>query len=76
MAFALLCMGSFALRDTVITALSVWLFVLGAIFGGSMLVATIGAVVYLFVEKPQEVTLRIYDRARHNSSVIHLSGKD
>src|SRR5262249_14077959 len=61
MVFALLGMGSFVLRDVVITTLSVWLLVLGVIFGGLMLVAAIGAVVYLFVERPQEVTLRIYD---------------
>jgi len=69
-------MGSFVLRDVVITTLSVWLLVLGVIFGGLMLVAAIGAVVYLFVERPQEVTLRIYDRARHDRSVIHLNGKE
>jgi hypothetical protein len=60
----------------VITAVSPWLLVLCVIFGGLMLVAAIGAIVYLFVERPQEVTLRIYDRARSYRYVIHLRGKD
>jgi hypothetical protein len=54
--------------------LPVWLLVVCFIFVGLMLVAAVGAVVYLFVEKPQEVTLRIYDR--DPSFLIHLNGKD
>ena len=72
MAFALLAMGSFGLYGA---TLSVWPLVVCSIFGGLMLVGAIGVVVYLFVEKPQEVTLRIYDRRRY-PFVIHLNGTD
>lgn len=74
MAFALLGMGSFVLGSMVVRPFSVWLFVVCGIFGGLLLVAAIGAVVYLFVERPQEVTLRIYDR--HYPYVIHLKSED
>ena len=71
MAFALLGMGSFVLYTE---TLSVWPLRVSIVFGGLMLDAAVVAVAYLYIEKPQEVTLRLYDQ--DYPFVIHLNRKD